>query len=51
MTKAVELGYTLNVCCGDVPLLANGSKAQAKIFREHLGREINTTPAYRLDDY
>ena len=51
MAKAVEFGYTLNVCCGDVPLLANGSKAQAKIFRESLGQEIDTAGTYRQDGY
>jgi 4-hydroxy-2-oxoheptanedioate aldolase len=51
MAKAVEFGYTLNVCCGDVPLLANGSKAQAKIFRELLGQKIATAETFRLDNY
>ena len=51
MAKAVELGYTLNVCCGDVPLLANGSKTQSRIFGECLDREIDTTLTCQPDGY
>ena len=48
---ATEMGFSMIVCCGDVPLLATGSNQSAKVCRKAIGQDADITAGRKMGLY